>query len=70
MVKQEYSRSKAYVHEYSRSKEFIARERKNSSEAGTHTHTHIRVPHSRPGISDSPAGHAVHAEPVLEIRIR
>jgi hypothetical protein len=34
------------------------------------THTHIRVPHSRPAISDSPAGHVVHAEPVLEIRIR
>ena len=44
------------------------RERQSSSEAG-HTHTHTRAPHSRPAISDSPAGHAVHAEPVLEIKI-
>ncbi len=35
-----------------------------------HTHTHRRVPHSRPATSDSPAGHAVHADPALEIRIR
>ncbi len=35
------------------------------------THTHIHVPHSRPAISDSPAGHVVHGEEkVLEIRIR